>query len=271
MRVLAICALAAATAVAEKVPLEKLIEMAQKRDPVLEQALRDTLGDENVRKGTAVGGSGAEFTTVVGVVSDIRHQGLDKELEQAVYLNYRQLPRPLSLLLRSTIDPLSLAPVLRNAVREIDPALPIYDVLTMNDRLSDSIAARRFNLLLLVGFAALALLLAGVGVYGVIAYVVTGRTHEIGIRMALGAQRGDVVRLFIKQGMTLVLLGVGLGLVAAFALTRLMETLLFGVSATDPLTFTGVAAVLSLVALLACYLPARRATKVDPMIALRYE
>ncbi len=211
-------------------------------------------------------------TTVIGVVNDIRYTGLDGEIEQAVYLSYRQLPRAgMALLLRSTLEPASLAPALRNAVHEVDPALPVYDVLTMNERLSNSVAARRFNLLLLGGFAALALLLAGVGVYGVIAYVVSGRTHEIGIRLALGAQSADVVRLFVKQGMALVMLGVALGLLGAFALTRVMTNLLFNVRANDPLTFAGVALLLSLIALLACYLPARKASKVDPLVALRYE
>jgi putative ABC transport system permease protein len=220
-------------------------------------------------KRLAVGGLNA---TIIGVVSDIRYTGLDGEVEQAVYLSYRQLPRAgMALVLRSAMEPSSLAPALRNALQEIDPALPVYDVMTMNERLSKSVAARRFNLLLLGGFAALALLLAGVGVYGVISYVVTGRTHEVGIRMALGAQSVDVLRLFIKQGMALVLLGVGLGLLAAFALTRVMESLLFGLSATDPLTFATVAFLLIAVAFLACYLPARRATKVDPVVAMRYE
>jgi len=220
-------------------------------------------------KRLAVGGLNA---TVIGVVSDIRYTGLDGEVEQAVYLSYRQLPRAgMALVLRSPMEPSSLVPALRNALQEIDPALPIYDVMTMNERLSKSVAARRFNLLLLGGFATLALLLAGVGVYGVISYVVTGRTHEVGIRMALGAQSVDVLGLFIKQGMALVLLGVGLGLLAAFALTRVMESLLFGLSATDPLTFATVAFLLLAVALLACYLPARRATKVDPLVAMRYE
>ena len=209
-------------------------------------------------------------TTVIGVVNDIRYTGLDGEIEQAVYLSYRQLPRSgMALVLRGAVEPSSLAPALRNAVREIDPALPVYDVMTMNERLSNSVAARRFNLLLLGGFAALALLLAGIGVYGVISYVVTQRTHEIGIRMALGAQSGDVARLFVKQGMALVLRGVALGSVGALALTRVMKGLLFDVSATDPLTFAVITLLLISVALLACWIPARRATKVDLMITLR--
>jgi putative ABC transport system permease protein len=209
-------------------------------------------------------------TTVIGVVNDIRYTGLDGEIEQAVYLSYRQLPRSgMALVLRGAVEPSSLAPALRNAVREIDPVLPVYDVMTMHERLSNSVAARRFNLLLLGGFAALALLLAGVGVYGVISYVVTQRTHEIGVRMALGAQNADIARLFVKQGMALVLRGVALGSVGAFALTRLMKSLLFGVGATDPLTFAVITLLLISVALLACWIPARRAAKVDLMITLR--
>jgi putative ABC transport system permease protein len=210
-------------------------------------------------------------TTVIGVVSDIRYTGLDGEIEQAVYLSYRQLPRSgMGLILRGAVEPARLAPALRNAVREIDQALPVYDVMAMNERLSHSMAARRFILLLVGGFAALALLLAGVGVYGVISYVVTQRTHEIGIRMALGAQSADVLRLFIKQGMAMVLLGVGLGLLGAFGLTRVMSSMLFGVVATDPMTFACVALLLSSIALLACYLPARRAARFDPWVALRH-
>ena len=211
-------------------------------------------------------------TTVIGVVSDIRYTGLDGEIEQAVYLSYRQMPPyTTALVLRGAVDPSILAPALRSAVREIDPALPVYDVMTMDERLSNSVAARRFNLLLLGGFAALALLLAGVGVYGVISYVVTQRTHEVGIRMALGAQSADVLRLFIKQGMAMVMLGVAIGLIGAFALTRVMTSLLFDVSASDPLTFACVALLLSLIAMLACYLPARRAARIDPLASLRRE
>jgi predicted permease len=219
-----------------------------------------------------VAGSGSDLTTIIGVVNDIRHQGLDRQIESAVYLSYRQTPRPsISLALRTAGDPMSLATPLRNAVHEVDSALPVYQVMTMNDRLSNSVAARRLTLQLLGAFAGLALLLAGVGVYGVVSYVVSARAHEVGIRMALGAQPGDVLRLFIRQGMGLVLLGVGIGLFGAFALTRVMSSLLFGVSENDPMTFACVALLLSSIALLSCYFPARRAAKVDPLVALRHE
>jgi putative ABC transport system permease protein len=237
-------------------------------------ARRLFLNEDPLGKRLSIGGIGAELTTVIGVVNDIRYTGLDGEIEQAVYLSYRQLPRSgMSLVLRGAVEPSSLAPALRNAVREIDPALPVYDVTTMNQRLSNSnsVAESRFNMLLLGGFAALALLLAGVGVYGVISYVVSQRTREIGIRTALGAQSADIARLFIKQGMALVLLGVAIGSIGAFALTRLMTSLLFDISANDPLTFAGAALLLSLVAMLACYLPARRAARIDPLASLRRE
>jgi len=159
----------------------------------------------------------------------------------------------------------------RKEVLALDSSLPVYQVMTMDQRLSESFASRRFNLLLLGVFALLALALAAVGVYGVIAYAVTQRTHEIGIRMALGARGGDVLRLLMRQGMSLVALGVVLGLAGAWALTRVMTNLLFGVTPTDATTFASVAGLLIVVALLACYIPARRATKVDPLVALRYE
>jgi putative ABC transport system permease protein len=211
-----------------------------------------------------------ERATVVGIVTDIRHQGLEQEIEQAVYFSYRQLPRPgMALVLRSTVDPSLLSSALRRAVQDIDPALPLFDVMTMDARLSRSIAGRRLNLLLLGSFAALALLLAGVGIYGVIAYVVTERTREIGIRMALGAQRRDVLRMVLGQGMRLALLGVAIGLAAAFGLSRVLQTLLFEVKPSDPLTFTLIPVVLVGIAFLACWLPARRAASVNPMRAIR--
>jgi putative ABC transport system permease protein len=154
-------------------------------------------------------------------------------------------------------------------IHAVEKDLPVYSVRSMNQLLGSSLATRRLTLVLLVGFAALALLLAAVGIYGVTSYSVKQRTHELGIRMALGAQVSDVVRLVVRQGITLTLVGVAMGLGAALGLTRLIKNLLFGVSATDPATFLVIALLLALVALLACYIPARRAAKVDPMVALR--
>jgi putative ABC transport system permease protein len=162
-------------------------------------------------------------------------------------------------------------PALRGLIREVDKDMPLWNVRTMNSLLSESVARRRFNLTLLGIFALVALLLASLGIYGVMSYSVTQRTHEIGIRLALGAQPADVLKMVLKQGMLLAALGVALGLVCAFALTRSMSSLLYGVSASDPLTFVALAVVLALVAFVACYIPARKATKVDPMVALRYE
>jgi putative ABC transport system permease protein len=175
------------------------------------------------------------------------------------------------LVVRSESEPGSLTAAVRGVVKELDRDQPVYSVATMEQLLSRSTLQRRFNMTLLAVFAALALILAGVGIYGVMAYAVTERTREIGIRMALGAQTSDALRLVIRRGMRLTLLGVTLGLMGAFALTRLMEKLLFNVKATDRLTFIVIALLLTVVALLACYLPARRATKVDPMVVFRTE
>jgi putative ABC transport system permease protein len=172
---------------------------------------------------------------------------------------------------RTSVDPLSLAAAVRSEVWAVDKDQPVSNITTMNEILSSSVAKQRFNTLLLGIFAAVALVLAAVGIYGVISYSVTQRTREIGIRMALGATSRDVLGLVVGQGFALVSIGVVTGLVSAFVLTRLMESLLFGVSATDPLTFIAISAVLVAVAMLASYIPARKATKVDPMVALRYE
>lgn len=212
------------------------------------------------------------WRTIVGVVGDVRHYALDIEPAPQFYLPYRQVPvQFMALLVRSSNSPENQIAAVRAQIWSIDKDQPIFNIKTMERFVAESIAQRRFVMLLLGLFAAVALVLAIIGLYGVMAYSVTQRTHEIGIRMALGAQASDVLKMVIRQGMALVLVGVGIGLLAAFALSRLISSFLYGVSATDPLTFVGVPLVLCAVAAAASYIPARRATKVDPMIALRYE
>jgi putative ABC transport system permease protein len=177
----------------------------------------------------------------------------------------------MSLVVRSSTDPSGLAAAVRKEVMAIDPGQPVSNMQTMEGLMAVSITRPRFIMALLGLLASIALALAVVGIYGLMSYSITERTHEIGIRMALGAQAGDVLRMVVGQGLRLIVIGVGAGLIGAFALTRLMSSLLFGVSSIDPVTFAAVSLFLALVALLACYIPARRATKVDPMVALRYE
>jgi putative ABC transport system permease protein len=176
-----------------------------------------------------------------------------------------------ALVVRTKVDPLSIATSVRNQVWAIDKDQPVSDIRSMDDIVSEAVARQRFSMLLLGVFAALALVLAAVGIYGVMSYSVAQRTHEIGIRMALGAQRSDVLKMTVKQGLKLVVAGLVIGLAAAFVLTRVMASLLFGVSATDPVTFVSISLVLIGVAALASYIPALRATKVDPLVALRYQ
>jgi putative ABC transport system permease protein len=209
---------------------------------------------------------------IVGVTADVRNLNLKQEPEPDFFATYSQTsPTGLSFVIRSAVEPEQLAAAAREAVRQIDPQQPVTEVRALEQVVYETIAQPRFNLLLLGAFAGVALLLAAAGIYGVLSYTVTQRTQEIGVRLALGARAGDVLRLIIGQGMKLALLGVGLGLAGALALTRWLENLLFGVNARDPLTFALLALMLVAVALLACWIPARRATKVDPMVALRRE
>jgi len=216
--------------------------------------------------------SKAPWLTVVGVVGSVKQYALDTDSRVALYTPHLQTPSgAMYVALRTTSDPSSVAAAVTREVRALEPNAPVFDVKTMQQWLSESLARRRFAMLMLGLFALVAMVLAGVGIYGVMSYTVAQRTREIGIRVALGAQTRDVLKLVVRQGMSLTGVGVGIGLVIAIAATRLMASLLFGVGATDPITFVAIALLLAIVALLACYLPARRATKVDPMIALRYE
>jgi putative ABC transport system permease protein len=237
---------------------------------------RDFGGEEPVGKKINFGATGSDgqpiWFEIVGVVADVRSLELNSEPTPEIYTSYLQDPfAGMSYVVRSQVEPQSLIPAVREAVRQVDKAQPISEVREMDQLLNQAAAQPRFNSLLLGIFASMALLLAAAGIYGVMSYAVTQRTHEIGVRMALGAQTRDVFRLIIGQCMRLTLVGIALGLVCAFALTRVIATLLYGVKPTDPWTFASGALLLIVVALLACYLPARRATKVDPLIALRCE
>jgi putative ABC transport system permease protein len=213
-----------------------------------------------------------DWFEIVGIVGDVKHYGLDQETTMQTYEPYTQQTLPyMTLVVRTSGDPTSLSAAIRSDVLSLDKEQPVSSIKTLNDLFSTSIAQQQFSMLLLGVFAAVALALAAVGIYGVLSYAVTQRTHEIGIRMALGAGRRDVLWLVVGKGMLLTVIGVAGGLLAAFGLTRLMATLLFGVTATDAATFASVASALFVVALLACYIPALRATKVDPLVALRYE
>ena len=216
------------------------------------------------------------WCTVVGVVEDTRNLGVDKPAGTELYFLQSQLARVgisgrMNFVVRASGDPLALANAVRSAVRDLDPALPLYNLQTMSELVGSSLVRPRFLSLLLLLFSIIALVLAAVGIYGVMAYSVSQRTQEIGVRMALGARRGQILKLIMGQGIALTLTGLGIGMAGALVLTRLMARLLFEISVTDPVTFATVLALLTAVALLACYLPARRAMKVDPMIALRYE
>jgi ABC-type antimicrobial peptide transport system permease subunit len=210
---------------------------------------------------------------IVGVVGDVRDDGLDVEPRPMVYVNYFQRPRYASqftIVLRGRGDPATLITAMRREARALNPEMPT-DFQTLEQLVSASLDNRRFSMTMFGLFSGAALALAMVGLYGVMAYITSERTHEIGIRMALGAQRVDMLRMILRQSFTLVFAGVALGVLASIALTRLLSTMLYGVRATDVLTYAGVVGLLAVAAALASYIPARRAMKVDPMVALRYE
>jgi len=217
------------------------------------------------------GGFGT-WREIVGVVGDVKHYGLDSQTTVQIYEPYLQVTYPsMNLTVRTTGDPREIAAAIRSQVAAMDKDQPVANIRTMDRIVSDSVARQRFAALLLALFAGVALILAATGIYGVMSYYVAQRTHEIGIRMALGAERRDLLKLVVGKGMLLALIGVMIGLATAFALTRLLSNLLFDVSATDLVTFAATALLLTGVALLACWIPARRATKVDPIVALRSE
>jgi len=216
------------------------------------------------------------WVTVVGVIGDVKEMGLEAAAKAEMFFPYQQLPdmlwnMPRDLMIRTTGDSTGAAASVRQAVWSVDRNQPVSNIRTMDEILAEEVTQRRIGMTLLATFAALALLLASLGIYGVLSYAVTQRTQEIGIRMALGASRRDVLRMVLADGLRFVTAGVVIGLGVTFAMTRLMAGLLFGVSASDPRTLAGVTLLLTAVALLACYIPARRATRVDPMVALRCE
>jgi putative ABC transport system permease protein len=250
---------------------------------VINQALKAKYWPDEDAIGKRITYNGKDSTQIwweiVGIVGNIKHEGLDTRDQPEVYLPYLQplfstatsRLTALFFVMETKSDATGSVGATRAEIAALDKDQPIFDVKTMEERLNESVAQRRFNMLLIAVFASVAMILAAVGIYGIISYSVAERTNEIGIRVALGAQASDVFRLIIGQGLLLSLIGVGLGVIGAIGITRLMTTLLFNVKPSDPLTFISISGLLIAVALIACFIPARRATKVDPMVALRYE
>lgn len=235
-------------------------------------ANEDPVGRRLITRGRQRGNGQPQAVEIIGVVSDVRHDGLDKEPRAEHYRPFNQIPSgSLIFAVRTSVDPAALLPSLKSSFYEVNGTQPLYAVETLDKLIFASLQPRRFTLVLLVVFAVLALALALVGIYGVMSFATTQRTREIGVRVALGASGNDILKLVMRQGLRLTIVGVAIGLASALALTRLLRTLVFGVSTHDPLTFLGVAVMVILVALIACVIPARRATKVDPLVALKYE
>jgi putative ABC transport system permease protein len=209
---------------------------------------------------------------IIGVVGSLRHEGLDQQQRPEFYVPYGKSPSgAVIFVVRTSTDPVALIPSLKQAIWEVDRSLPFYRISTLEQLVDDSLTERRFHMILLGSFAALALLLCAMGIYGLISFITAQRTNEIGLRMALGARRPDILKMITAQGIRLALTGIIAGIVGAFFLTRYLETLLFEIRPLDPITYFAVAAILMTVAVLACLLPARRAARIDPMIALRWE
>jgi putative ABC transport system permease protein len=231
----------------------------------------DPIG-KRVKFGTDPESDRLPWMEVVGIVEHVKSYGVDRESREELYVPYRQDPeRAMTLLVKSEISPESLAAAVRSEVLELDPDQPIFDILTLEQYLGERLTTRRLSLSLLSVFAFIALLLASVGVYGVIAFAVAQRTHEIGIRMAMGARAKDVLMMVLRHGMGLAGLGLAIGTSASFLAAPLLASQLFGIEARDPRTLIGTTLVLAAVAFAACFVPARRATRVAPVIALRYE
>jgi putative ABC transport system permease protein len=232
--------------------------------------------DGAIGKRFKLGVPNAPWLTVVGIVADVRQMGMDAPVKAEMYLPYRQNSThpwygPRDLVIRTSGEPMTLVSAVREAIRSVDPDQPVSNIATMDELLTKETGSRRLGMILLSGYSGLALLLASIGIYGVLSYLVVQTTPEIGVRLAMGALPRDILGLVLRKGATLILLGVAIGGIAAFALTRFISSLLFGVSATDPVIFLGISLLLTGVALAACFVPAYRATKVDPMVALRYE
>jgi putative ABC transport system permease protein len=229
-------------------------------------------GEEPIGQRINFGGDEKQAPEIIGVVADVKNNDVDEAPDPTVYQPYSQNARlTMNLVIRGSQDPTRIASAIRNEVQVLDPNLPVSNIKTVGEMFAERISPKRLMTYILAVFGLIALLLASVGIYGVMSYAVTQRTQEIGVRMALGAQAHDVLKLVIKNGMTMAFVGVAIGLAGAYALTRLLANLLFKVTPTDLVTFAGVTIALIVVALFACYVPARRATKVDPLVALRYE
>src|SRR5262249_559398 len=234
-------------------------------------------GETSVGKRIRLGTAPTDpWFTIVGVVEDVRQMGVEVPVKAEAYLGLDESDKqrgyaPRDLVIRPSVPPLALVEAVRNEIKAVDPQQPVSNVRTMAQVLGEETEQRRVGTIMVAVFAGVALLLASLGTYGVLAYSVSEQTRDIGLRMALGASRGNVLGMVLASGMKLAIGGVGLGLVAAFALTRLMARMLYGVGASDPLTFIAVSLILLFVAFVSCYVPARRAMKVDPMVALRYE